>query len=90
MTGPDGRLLSYSFPRALGAYILRALDRAERESLNLGYAINEVRTYVRDCVLPHINLQYNGSFSSFVIMKIFSSSSDIAISFIWTQFMFIF
>ena len=49
MTGPDGRLLSYSFPRALGAYILRALDRAERESLNLGYAINEVLTYVTAC-----------------------------------------
>ena len=41
-SGPDGRLLSYSFPRALGTYILRALDRAQRENLNLGYAINEV------------------------------------------------
>jgi hypothetical protein len=39
--GPDGRLLSYSFPRALGTYILRALDRAQRENLNLGRAIDE-------------------------------------------------
>ena len=38
--GPDGRLLSYSFPRALGTYILRSLDRAQRENLNLIWSMD--------------------------------------------------
>ena len=39
--GPDGRLLPYSSLRALGTYILRALDQAQRERIGVGTAINE-------------------------------------------------
>ena len=39
--GPDGRLLEYSFLRALGTYIIWVLESEKRENLNLGVAIEE-------------------------------------------------
>ena len=39
--GPDGRLLEYSFNRALGTYIIWVLESEKRENLNLGVAIEE-------------------------------------------------
>ena len=62
--GPDGRLLSYSFPRALGTYILRALDRVQRENLNLGFSLNKsvgfltsIRNFTFDFYRKKVNVK---------------------------------